>query len=334
MLSKRSKSNWMNWHHKFHNQFLDDKKFIPNGSNLLVAVSGGQDSMVLMTLINEIRSQHNWNLNIWHGNHQWHEESNKFANQLKEHCSKKEIPFYLDTAKIGEITSEEKARDWRYEKLCKKVDELLVKKQSINNWYILTGHTSSDTTETFLLNLARGSNYTGLSGIQKKRLFKNKYKLRRPILIFSREDTESICKIMKIPFCQDPTNQDLSIKRNLIRHKVLPHLEKIFPGYTHRINQFVEKMNHHSKEQSDLGKLALEACKNTTGIKRSVFNNLGIEAKSTIMNIFIKEKCIRQINSKNIEKLSIEISNKNYGQIKLPDGFKIIWNKDTIRLEN
>ena len=333
MIAKRSKNNWTNWHHKFHKQFLNDQTFIPKGANLLIAVSGGQDSMALMTLIDDIKNQHDWKINVWHGDHQWHKESSEFANKLKNYCKEKEIPFFIDVATKKEILSEEKARDWRYEKLCNRVNELLVEEKSIYNWFILTGHTSSDNTETFLLNLARGSNYRGLAGIPKQRTLNEKYLLRRPILIFNRKDTNSICQIMKIPFWEDPTNLDLSIKRNLIRHKVLPFLNKIHPGYTNGINQFVCKMNKYSREQADLCALAIEACKNGEGIKREVLNTIGIEARCTILNSLIQKKIIKQISSQNIETISTEIFKKSNGQINLPQGLKIIWNKHTIRLE-
>tara|TARA_Y100001968_G_scaffold324685_1_gene364496 strand:+ start:3054 stop:4058 length:1005 start_codon:yes stop_codon:yes gene_type:complete len=333
MVSIRAKNNWTNWHHKFHKQFIHDKKFIPKSANLLVAVSGGQDSMAMMTLINDIKNQHDWKINIWHGDHQWHKDSSHFAKALEYHCCKNGIPFYSDIANKELIASEEKARNWRYEKLCNRVDKLLIEESELSNWYILTGHTSTDNTETFLLNLTRGSSYKGLAGIQKKRLLNNTYKLIRPLLIFSREDTSSLCENMEIPCWEDPTNLDLSIKRNLIRHKVLPHLDEIYPGYTQRINQFVSKMNNFSNEQEDLCQLALEACKNKNGIKRQILNNLGLEARSTILHTFIKEKCIKQISSQNLENISIDISTRNNGQINLPNGLKIIWNKDTIRLE-
>ena len=90
MFLPRSKNNWTNCHHIFHKQFLDDKKFIPNGANLLIAVSGGQDSMALMTLINDIKNQHNWKINVWHGDHQWHKDSNLFAIKLENYCKKKD----------------------------------------------------------------------------------------------------------------------------------------------------------------------------------------------------------------------------------------------------
>jgi len=334
MFSNKSKINWTNWHHRLHKEFLNETNLIPESANLLIAVSGGQDSMALMTLINDIKYQHYWTIHVWHGDHKWHKESTLFANQLKNYCIKKEINFHSDIAEKEEILTEEKARNWRYKKLCQKVDELLIDGESIQNWYILTGHTSSDNTETFFLNLARGSNFNGLAGIANKRILNDKYTLIRPILIFSRKETLSICETMKIPFWEDPTNNDLSIKRNQIRKNIIPYLEEIYPGSTKRINQFIKKMSHFKNEQKDLSRLALETCKNSEGLDREIFKKLGPEAKSTLLNTFICEKSTKQINSKNIDELSIKISNKYNGQKILPNGLKIIWNKKTIKLEN
>ncbi len=330
----RSRNNWTNWHHTFHKQFLNDQAFIPNGANLLISVSGGQDSMALMTLVNDIKSQHDWKIHIWHGDHKWHKNSTLFADKLKNYCYKKEIPIYIDTAERDEIKSEEKARIWRYEKLCKQVEGFLLNQNSINNWYILTGHTNSDSTETFLLNLARGSNYAGVSGIPKERLLNDKFLLRRPILIFSRKDTFLICQSMQIPFWEDPTNQDLAIKRNLIRHKVLPYLDQIYPGYTTRINQFIGKMNRYRNEQTDLCKLALEVCQDSNGLKREVLNTLGIEARSTIINTFINQTAHKQLSAKYLERISLEIHNKINGQVNLPNGLRIFWDKNLIKLDD
>ena len=70
---------WTSWHHLLHKKLLSDKKLIPNGANLLIAVSGGQDSMALLNLLNDMKTQHNWYMHVWHGDHQWHEKSEKYA---------------------------------------------------------------------------------------------------------------------------------------------------------------------------------------------------------------------------------------------------------------
>ena len=187
---KLTQKNWSSWHHQLHKEILTKKILIPKGSNILISVSGGQDSMALLTLINDLKKLHNWSISVWHGDHQWHEKSSLYALELKDYCEDKNISFSFDQANKESISSEEKAREWRYKKLCERAKTLLNKNQQKHNIYLLTGHTSSDNAETFILNLSRGSNFAGLSNIESKRLIENQIYLIRPILIFSREDTK------------------------------------------------------------------------------------------------------------------------------------------------
>ena len=325
--------NWTSWHHLLHKQILGNRTLIPDGANLLIAVSGGQDSMTLLNLINDMKTQHNWFVNVWHGDHQWHEKSETYALDLQSYCNKKNISFFFDRANKKNISSEEKARDWRYEKLIERANHLFIENQKETDIYLLTGHTNTDNAETFLLNLARGSNYAGLSYIDKKRLLENNIFLIRPLLIFSREDTKEFCKLQNIPIWEDPTNCDLKIKRNLVRKKIIPILETMYPGCSKRINSFAEKMSNYKNEQNDLSQLAFISCKDTLGVKRKLLNSLCIEARCTILNTFLKRDCKKQLSSKNITDLASAIFDKDRGQINLPDGLKIVWDKDYINLE-
>ena len=92
-------------------------------------------------------------------------------------------------------------------------------------------------------------------------------------------------------------------------------------------------MGNYNKEQQDLGKLAYLTCKDEKGVKRELFNSLCIEARCTILNIFLKKNCTKQLNSKNLDVLATSIFEKDIGQISLPERFKIIWNKDYINLK-
>ena len=66
-MSKKEKNNWTNWHHHLHKAIIKDAKFIPNGIKLLIAVSGGQDSMALLALFKDIKDYHDWEIYVWHG---------------------------------------------------------------------------------------------------------------------------------------------------------------------------------------------------------------------------------------------------------------------------
>ena len=88
---KLSQKNWSSWHHQLHKEILAKKILIPKGSNILMSVSGGQDSMALLTLINDLKKLHNWSISVWHGDHQWHEKSSLYALELKEYCEDKNL---------------------------------------------------------------------------------------------------------------------------------------------------------------------------------------------------------------------------------------------------
>ena len=325
-----TQKNWTSWHHLLHKEMINNRTLIPEGANILIAVSGGQDSMALLNLMNDLKKHHNWSISVWHGDHQWHQKSSIYAIELKSYCEGKKIKFYTDQANTKNISSEEKARDWRYKTLCERAKKLLIANQKQNNMYLLTGHTNSDNAETFILNLARGSNYAGLSNIESKRLLEHQIFLIRPILIFSRKDTNDFCEKMGIPVWEDPTNSDLKIKRNLVRQKIIPSLESIYPGCSKRINTFTQKMSSYNNERNDLSELAYLSCKDKNGIKRDHLQSLCLEARCTILSRFIKEICTKQISSKNLSYLAYAIFKKNKGQLDLPEGFKIIWNKKYI----
>jgi len=328
----KSKNNWTNWHHIFHLSILNNENFMPDGINLLISVSGGQDSMALMTLLDDIKEHHNWSLSVWHGDHKWHNESEKFAKELQNYCFKKKIIFYKDSADEIDISTEDKARKWRYQKLYEKASEICDKNKNQNNTYIVTGHTSTDNAETFLLNLARGSNFSGLGGIPSKRLLNKDYFLVRPLIIFSRNDTSSICKKLKIPFWADPTNSDTQLNRNFIRHKVIGKLEEMYPGCSYRINNFIDKMRNYSQERSELCELAIKSCIYDNEIRRGTLNNLGDQARATLLHSLLSSKCKKQVSSKNIDDLSKKIFKDINGQKSFANGVKVIWNKNFIRI--
>ena len=328
-----TQKNWSSWHHLLHKEILSKKTLIPKGSNLLLSVSGGQDSMALLTLINDLKKLHNWSISVWHGDHQWHEKSSIYALELKSYCEGKNISFYFDKANKENIFSEEKAREWRYKKLCERAKTLLNNNQQQKHIYLLTGHTSSDNAETFILNLARGSNFAGLSNIESKRVLENQIFLIRPILILNREDTKQFCSENNVPVWEDPTNSDLKLKRNFVRKKIIPTLEGIYPGCSSRINNFSKKMHNYNNERNDLSKLAYLYCKEIKGINRNLLNSMCIEARCTILNRFLKEIFKKQYSSKNLEKLANSIYDKNKGQVNLQEFLKVVWNKDYINFE-
>jgi len=114
---KLSQKNWSSWHHQLHKEFLTKKILIPKGSNILISVSGGQDSMALLTLINDLKKLHSGSISVGHGDHRWHQKSSVYALELKSYCEDKNISINWDEANEKNISSEEIARERKYKKL-------------------------------------------------------------------------------------------------------------------------------------------------------------------------------------------------------------------------
>ena len=115
--SAQKEKSWSQWHARLHKRLKKNESLLPHKSTLLLAVSGGQDSMALLKLIFDLRRLYEWNIEVWHGDHQWHNSSNKFAEELKNWCNKKKINFYSIKAEKEEVNNENKARNWRYKYL-------------------------------------------------------------------------------------------------------------------------------------------------------------------------------------------------------------------------
>ncbi|MGL5059431.1 MAG: tRNA lysidine(34) synthetase TilS [Microcoleus sp.] len=165
-------SQWTQLHDRLH-QTLRQRQILPQKQRLLVAVSGGQDSLCLMKLLLDLRSKWGWELAIAHCDHRWRTDSEANAIHVQNLAKNWEVSYYLAIADPPPKT-EAAARSWRYQALAKiAVDR--------NYSYIITGHTASDRAETLLYNLIRGTGIDGLAALTWTRDF------RLPILDFRLE---------------------------------------------------------------------------------------------------------------------------------------------------
>lgn len=191
------------------------------GDILVMAVSGGADSMALLDLIYQVSDRDKFKLVVVHINHGLRKTSIKDEKVVEEYCAKKEIDFIVSFAKLGGIKSgiEERARLARY-KLLREVKEAREAK------WILTAHNSDDQVETIVLNFLRGSGVRGLGGMK----FMTK-DILRPLLEISKKDLFNYLKKQKVKFAVDETNSQTEFMRNRVRHKLLPILREYNPAF-------------------------------------------------------------------------------------------------------
>ena len=213
--------SWTSFHAKIH-RTIRARHLLEPKQRILVAVSGGQDSLCLIKLLLDLQSKWDWHLGIAHCDHRWRSDSQANAQHVANLARSWETTFYLQTASEDlSINSEAKARNWRYQVLADIARE--------NNYNcIVTGHTASDRAETLLYNLMRGSGTDGLQALNWKRVLDGDIMLVRPLLEITRTQTGKFCQDLQLEVWEDSTNQDLKYARNQIRQELIPYLKENF----------------------------------------------------------------------------------------------------------
>ncbi len=331
-----NKKQWSKWHDRLHCYLSRDQDLLPIGASLLIAVSGGQDSMALLGLLIDLKRLYKWRLEVWHGNHGWHASSEEVLQGVHQWCKKNNIPFNSSKAKKNEAKNEKSAREWRYKELTITAEQLSLRTPDKPFHRVITGHTGSDRAETFLLNLARGTDLSGLSSMRSIRLLNSSYhqnqlKLVRPLLGFTRKQTEQICSELNLPVWLDPTNNDKSFSRNKLRHEVIPVLESLHPGSSLRIASLAKRLEKHKDDQESFALLAMELLSSENSLDRKALSKLSISARSTIIYLWLKKAGGPAISACQLEELSHKIdAEKPNGSLDISKGWKILWNKKVI----
>lgn len=245
------RSNWTPLHAKLH-LTLRSRHLLERNQRLLVAVSGGQDSLCLTQLLLDLQPKWGWQLGIAHCNHRWRSDSEVNADHVEQLARTWETPFYCAIAE-QQLKSEAAARQWRYQALSAIAQQ--------NNYScIVTGHTASDRAETLLYNLIRGSGADGLQALTWQRSLDSGLMLVRPLLEFTRTQTGEFCHAQQLKIWLDSTNQDLKYARNRIRHELLPYLHHFNPQVEQSLAQtaellqaeveYLEQAAHELKQQA------------------------------------------------------------------------------------
>jgi len=197
---------------------IQDKELIHHGDKLLLGCSGGADSNAMLYLFSQLRISLNLTLLVIHINHQIRgAESDADENFVKQLCQKLNIPVIIRKVVIPKTGNlENQARKLRFE-----VFEKIL--ESYNFDKILLAHQKEDQAETVMLNLLRGTGISGMAGIKGIA-----GKVVHPLLCFSRKELEEILFQAGISWRTDSSNLETKYRRNLLRNRIIPQLEKEF----------------------------------------------------------------------------------------------------------
>lgn len=218
----------------FQNHINHNLPFL-NKSKLLIAISGGLDSVVLTHLCHEAKL----NFSLAHCNFNLRgDESDadeEFALQLAEDLDLEVFIESFDTeiyAKEHKLSTQMAARELRY-------DWFASLSQQLGFDYILTAHHADDAFETLLINLTRGTGLDGLTGIPEVN-----FNIVRPLLPFSREQIEAYAKDNRLKWREDSSNASNKYLRNKMRHEVIPVLKSITPQVLQNVSTTIENLQN------------------------------------------------------------------------------------------
>ena len=207
--------------HYLLKKFKSNLKAFPDlkeNDRVLVSVSGGVDSVALLVLLNELDL---FQLIMVHINHKLRQESDLDEQFVRDMSIDLNIPF-----RSTSLDPKSKPRKQSLEEWGRKERYLFLKntlKKDKGHW-IMTAHHANDQAETILINLSRKSGVAGLRGISKE-----KDKVLRPLLNFTKTDILNFSKEIGLLFQEDKTNNDNTIPRNFLRNKILDTWENEFP---------------------------------------------------------------------------------------------------------
>ncbi len=292
----------------------------PN-DKIMVALSGGSDSMCLLHLLYSQKEKLNITLQAVNIDHSIRgEESKQDSLFVKNYCEKLGVPlktFVVDAIKFSEengYSLEQGARVLRYQIFEKLLNE-------DENLLIATAHHKEDSVETILFNLFRGTGLKGITGIQQTT------KIIRPLINASKVEIIKYLTENNIPYCTDSTNSDEKYSRNYIRKEILPLISDKFPNSINNIYNF----SQIAKEEDDyLDTLASKIIINEDNKIAISIENDKVLIKRAIIIVLKKLGADKDYTKKHIDTTYELISLPSGSSIDLKNGIKVVKEYDKI----
>lgn len=221
-------------------------------TKVVLALSGGLDSMVLLELLQQARQYSEFKLQAVYVNHGLSPDAEQWAEHCANACALRNIEFCSLKINIsGSANLEAAAREGRYQALAPFIDS--------SSAVLLTGHHADDQLETLLLALKRGAGAAGLSGMARQRPFALG-SLLRPLLECSRQDIAAFAHQHQLSWVEDSSNQDNRFDRNYIRNVIAPLLTGRWPAFTDTALRSMQHLAEHQQLLDHFTEQAMARC--------------------------------------------------------------------------
>ena len=274
------------------NQLLDNMQLQLNNQTIILAVSTGIDSMVLLDLVQQLR---NVKVIVCHVNHHRREQSNEEQQYITKYCKENNLKCYVEELYFEDTKNfQEAARIKRYQFF-----EKILKLEHAK--YLLTAHHATDNLETILIRLIKSSSHKGYAGIEQLQQIDDYY-IYRPLLKLTKQDIYNYQQTKQIRYYNDESNDHDDYLRNRIRHNIIPEMEKENPS----LYKAIEIYQQHILETN---KMLFEQINCFINNEVSAQNNIiGFTLDSFLqLSDYLKEQVLFEILKKyNLSKTLIE----------------------------
>lgn len=270
-------------------KYCEERKLFSGESNVLVACSGGPDSMAMLDLLLHMKFDMGFRMAVAHFEHGIRgQDSLDDAKFVQEYCKERGIDCYMGSGNVPKVAKEQgisletAAHNMRYRFLQDVSHQL-------GGALIATAHHRDDQAETVLMHILRGSGLTGLSGIRPK-----KDNIIRPVLFLSKEQLLDYCYINKIPAHMDRTNEIPDCTRNRIRLNLMPNLassynQAITEGLCHLAEIASIDGDYLHSETQRLFSHLVEERSGRFRIKRSDYLSVHVALQRRLLQLIIRK---------------------------------------------
>ena len=310
-------------------KFISEHSLIKEGGQLVVAVSGGPDSVCLLHVLLGLWDKSGFTLHMAHLNHGLRgEESDADAEYVAALARRLDLPCTVERRdveayrKSKRLSLEEAAREVRYSFLAE-----VVKATGADS--VAVGHTIDDHVETILMHLIRGSGTRGLRGLQPSstwRSGKAALTIIRPLLEASREETAAYCRHYRLKPRLDTSNLSLSPLRNRIRQQLVPLLESYNPQVTEALLRTAriaaDDLTALDEYALKPGRRLIKRVKNAVILRKKGFLELPPALQRHLLRASVEKLLgnLMDIESRHIEEIMTSLHKPAGKIITLPDG--------------
>lgn len=305
-------------------RFLDQQNIPFAGKTVLCALSGGRDSMALLSLLLKLGEERGFAVAAAHYNHSLRDTARRDEEFVRAWCEKNGVPLTVGRGDVAVFARERKtsvedaARILRYRFLESAADE----------WgadFIATAHHADDNAETVLLHLLRGAGLQGLCGIPPVR-----GRIIRPLLGADRKAIDRYVTENSIPFVEDETNGETKYERNRLRHELLPLLEELSPGAAERIAAAAARLRADNEylERHAAALLPPAGENGETELPRSLLKEQDAAIAVRLVRLAARRFSVELTAAQAEAVLTL----RSGGLIALPEGLRAAAEKKTVRI--